>query len=76
MQKKPQSSTAKEIVWLFLGGASAGLIVFMLFGGVWQVDHFWWVMSAVIVACGLLAVMFRLNFEKILDALLDNAPWL
>ena len=72
MQKKPQSSTAKEIVWLFLSVAGAGLIVFMLFGGVWQVHYFWWVMFAVIVSCGLLAVMFRLNFEKILDALLDN----
>ena len=76
MKKKSQSLTAKETAWLFSGGAGAGLIVFMLFGGVWQVNHFWWVMSASMVSCGLLAVVFRQNFEKILSALLDNAPWL
>ena len=32
MEKKSQSPTVKEITWLFLGGAGAGLIVFMLFG--------------------------------------------
>ena len=69
-------SIIKEIVLLFLGGASAGLIVFMLFGGVWQVNHFWWVMTATTVACGLIAVMFRRNFENMLSALLDNSPWL
>jgi len=66
------SRTFKETVLLFSGGASAGLIVFMLFGGVWQVNHFWWVMTATTVTCGLLAVVFRRNFEKMMSALLDN----
>lgn len=69
-------SIIQEIVLLFLGGASAGLIVFMLFGGVWQVNHFWWVMTANTVACGLIAVIFRRNFEKMLSALFYNSPWL
>ena len=75
-QNKSQSPSVTEIVGLFLGGAGAGLVVFMLFGGIWQVQHFWWVMSASTIFCGLLAVMYRQNFEKILDALLDHAPWL
>ena len=75
MEKKSQSPTAKEIAGLFLGGTSAGLIFFMLFGGIWQVQHFWWVMSACMIICGLLAVVLRLNFEKILSGLLDNPPW-
>ncbi|MEL6929850.1 MAG: hypothetical protein AAFO95_14585 [Cyanobacteria bacterium J06600_6] len=66
--------TFKETVLLFSGGAAAGLIVFILFGGVWQVNHFWWVMTAITVICGLLAVVFRQNFEKMMSALLDNAP--
>lgn len=69
-----RSRTFKETVLLFSGGAGAGLIVFLLFGGIWRVNHFWWVMSASMLSCGLLAVMFRHNFEKMLSALLDNAP--
>ncbi|MEO0926147.1 MAG: hypothetical protein AAFY63_09775 [Cyanobacteria bacterium J06643_13] len=68
------SRTFKKTVLLFSGGAGAGLIVFTLFGGVWQVNHFWWVMTATTVSCGLLAVVFRRNFEKMMSALLDNAP--
>ena len=68
------SRNFKETVLLFSGGAGAGLIVFMLFGGIWQVNHFWWVMTATTIVCGLLAVVFRRNFEKMMSALLDNAP--
>ena len=42
MEKKPQSSAAKETIGLFLGGASAELIVFMLYR--WQINYFRWVM--------------------------------
>ncbi len=66
----------KETVLLFFGGAGAGVIAFALFGGLWQVSHFWWVLGGTITCCGLLAVFFRQNFEKMLDALLKNAPWL
>ncbi|MGF1481903.1 MAG: hypothetical protein ACFB4I_20885 [Cyanophyceae cyanobacterium] len=63
-----------KTVLLFLGGAGAGLIVFLLFGGVWRVNHFWWVMAGTTVACGLLAVGFRQSFQKMLGALMDNLP--
>ena len=66
----------KEKTLLFFGGASAGLIAFICFGALWQVNHFWWVMITTTIACGLLAVLFRQNFEKMLSTLLDNAPWL
>lgn len=68
------SRTFKETTLLFSGGAGAGLIVFMLFGGIWEVNHFWWVMTATTVTCGLLSVVFRLNFEKMISALFDNFP--
>lgn len=71
-----KSRTFKATVLLFLGGAGAGLIAFMLFGGIWQVNHFWWVMTATTVMCGLLAVVFQRNFEMMISALLDNAPGL
>ncbi|ACK68544.1 conserved hypothetical protein [Gloeothece citriformis PCC 7424] len=74
MESKPRSF--KEIILLFAGGAGAGLIIFALFGGVWQVTHFWWVMTATTIFCGLLAAVFRQKFEKMLDVLMDNAPWI
>lgn len=73
---KSKLSTFKQAASLFLGGAGAGLIVFALFGGIWHVAHFWWVMTAITISCGLLAVFFRQSFENILDAFADNAPWL
>ncbi len=78
MESKPQTfkQTAKQTALLFSGGAGAGLIVFTLFGGVWQVNHFWWVMTATTISCGLLALLLRQNFHKMLSALMDNAPWL
>lgn len=68
------NKTVQKTALLFLGGASAGLIVFFLFGGVWQVSHFWWVMAVTSVACGFFAVVFRQSFEKIFSALMDNFP--
>jgi hypothetical protein len=77
MELKSRSfkQTAKETTLLFAGGAGAGLITFAMFGGVWQVNHFWWVMVATTMLCGLLAVVLRQNFQKMLNALMDNAPW-
>lgn len=72
---KSTKSTFKQRAWLFFGGASAGAIV-ALFGGLWQVAHFWWIMTAMTLVCGLLAVVFRQNFEKMLDAFSNNSPWL
>ncbi|MGP1371189.1 MAG: hypothetical protein ACTS3T_00065 [Almyronema sp.] len=72
---KSPSKTAQPVGWLFAGGASAGLIAFALFGGIWQVHHFVWVMGTTAVFCGLLAVLFRQNFQGLLKALLDNIPW-
>jgi len=66
--------TVKETAQLFLGGTGAGVVIFFLFAGIWQVTHFWWVMAATTIASGLLAVRFRQNFEKMLDALTDNTP--
>ncbi|NER79096.1 MAG: hypothetical protein F6K42_05855 [Leptolyngbya sp. SIO1D8] len=76
--KTPESEprTLKETALLFSGGAGTGLIAFALFGGIWQVNHFGWVMGATTITCGLLAVGFRQNFKTMLDALIDNAPWL
>ena len=71
---EPKPHTIKKIALLFLGGTGAGLIIFLLFGGVWHVNHFWWVMAITTVACGLLAVVFRQNFEKMLSALMDSFP--
>jgi hypothetical protein len=78
MESKPRTfkETAKETTLLFAGGIGAGLIIFALFGGLWHVTHFWWVMAATTMFCGLLAVVFRQNFQKMLDALMDNAPWM
>lgn len=78
MESKPRifKQTAKETTLLFAGGAGAGLIIFALFGGLWHVTHFWWVMAATTIFCGLLAVVFRQNFQKMLNALMDNAPWI
>ncbi|WP_199333493.1 hypothetical protein [Oculatella sp. FACHB-28] len=73
---EPHPRTLKQMTLLFLGGSGAGLILFALFGGVWHVSHFGWVMGTTTVSCGLLAVLFRQNFEKMLTALMDNAPWL
>jgi len=70
-----QPRTLKETALLFLGGSGAGLIVFILGGAAWDVSHFWWVMAAVTLSCGLLAVLLRQRFEKLLTGLLDNAPW-
>jgi predicted cobalt transporter CbtA len=66
----------KETTFLFVGGVGAGIIAFICFGAIWQVTYFWWVMTATAMACGLLAVLFRRNFKNMLDALLDNAPWI
>ncbi|NEP11818.1 MAG: hypothetical protein F6K14_16730 [Symploca sp. SIO2C1] len=73
-ESKPR--TLKQTAQLLLGGAGAGVIAFALFGGIWQVNHFWWVMAATIICCSLLALCFRQNFESMLDALADNIPWL
>ena len=70
------SRTFKETGLLFSGGAGAGLIVFTLFGSIWQVNHFWWIITVTTVTCGLLAVVFRRNFEMMMSALLDNASGL
>lgn len=64
----------KQTALFFVGGAGAGLLTFLGFGGVWQVTHFWWVMAAVTLSSGVLAVVFRKNFEAMLSALLDDAP--
>ena len=76
--KTPESTprTAKETVLLFSGGAAAGLIAFALFGALWRVDHFIWVMGATTVSCGVLALGFRQGFKKTLSVLIDNAPWI
>jgi hypothetical protein len=65
----------KVITLQFLGGASAGWLTFMLFAGVWQINHFWSVMTVVTLFCGVLAVVYRQNFEKMFSALMDNPPW-
>jgi len=56
-------------VLFFLSGAGAGLIMFAVFGGIWQVNHFWWVMAAVSLSSGVLAAVFRKNFQAMLSAL-------
>jgi hypothetical protein len=38
---KSTPPTLKQTTWLFLGGAAAGAVI-ALFGGLWQVNHFWW----------------------------------
>ncbi|MBD2446158.1 hypothetical protein H6G76_03095 [Nostoc sp. FACHB-152] len=78
MESKPRvfKQIAKETTLLFAGGATAGLIIFALFGGLWHIAHFWWVMAATTIFCGLLAVMFRQNFQQMLNALIENAPWI
>ena len=75
---KPQTvkDVTRETGLLFLGGAGAGAIAFALVGGVWQANHFVWVMAATITSCGFLAVILRQNFKTILNALMDNVPWL
>jgi hypothetical protein len=65
----------KAITLQFLGGASAGWLTFMLFAGVWQISHYWLVMTLVTLLCGMLAVVYRQNFEKMFTALMDNPPW-
>ncbi|WP_346291373.1 hypothetical protein [Sphaerothrix gracilis] len=69
-------STIKEVSAFFVGGAGAGLVAFALFGGIWQVTHFEWVMAATAMTCGLLAVLLRQNFKAMLNVLLENAPWI
>ncbi|MBD2256059.1 hypothetical protein [Pseudanabaena sp. FACHB-2040] len=78
MESKPHTfkETVKETSLLFSGGAGAGLIAFALFSGIWQVDHFRWVMGGTTLACGVLAVLLRQNFVRMLSALMNNAPWL
>ncbi len=70
----PNPNGVKASVLFFLSGASAGLIIFALFGGIWQVNHFGWVMAAVSLSSGVLAAIFRKNFQDMLNALLDDAP--
>jgi hypothetical protein len=70
------SQPVQQSLLLFLGGSGAGLVTFAIFGGIWQVAHFWWVMSAVTLSCGVLAVVFRKNFQELLSALLDDLPWI
>lgn len=72
---EPKARTTKEVALLFGGGVAAGLIGFALFGGVWQVNHFWWVMAATTLSCGVLAVLLQQNFQKMLGALMDSLPW-
>ncbi|MEO0533841.1 MAG: hypothetical protein AAF215_08225 [Cyanobacteria bacterium P01_A01_bin.123] len=69
-------ATAKKTGLRFAGGAGAGLIAFALFGGIWQVNHFGWVMTITAFSFGLLAVLLGQNFKKTLTALMDNAPWI
>lgn len=81
--KSPEHSTApsesltksvKSTLLFFLSGVGAGFIMFAVFGGIWQVNHFWWIMAAVSLSSGALAVVFRQNFQAMLSALLDDAP--
>lgn len=66
---------AKQILLRFLGGAGAGLIAFSIFGGLWQVDHFFGVMIATSMGCGLIALLLGQDFKKMLNSLMENAPW-
>ncbi|HHP7244692.1 MAG TPA: hypothetical protein ACFE0H_08410 [Elainellaceae cyanobacterium] len=74
----PSSESSKRRVkrtaLFFSSGAAAGLITFLVFGGIWQVTHFWWVLAAVTFSSGVLAVVLRKNFQAMLSALLDDAP--
>lgn len=74
LESKPP--TFKTVALSFSGGAGAGLIAFALFGGIWQVNHFGWVMVTTSVSCGLLAVLLRKNFQTMLNAVMDNLPWI
>ncbi|MEL7225314.1 MAG: hypothetical protein AAGL17_10705 [Cyanobacteria bacterium J06576_12] len=71
-----QSAVASGVFSFFIQGAVAGLIIFLLVGGVWQVSHFWWVMAGTILFCGFLSAALRLEFEKTLGALMDHLPWI
>ncbi|MGB3493166.1 MAG: hypothetical protein WBA57_10585 [Elainellaceae cyanobacterium] len=71
---EPSKTRVKSTALFFVGGAGAGLVTFLIFGGVWQVTHFGWVMAAVTLSSGVLAVIFRKNFQAMLSALLDDAP--
>jgi hypothetical protein len=65
----------KAVTLNFLGGAAAGWLTFMAFAGVWQISYYWSVMTVVTVLCGVLAVVFRQNFDQMFTALMDNPPW-
>ncbi|MGF1494633.1 MAG: hypothetical protein ACFBSC_19730 [Microcoleaceae cyanobacterium] len=69
---EPKPDSFRILVQLFFGGCGAGLIAFAIFGGIWQVTHFWWVMLATTISCGLLAVLLRQPFKKMLSALMDT----
>ncbi|GEM_PF-1058621 len=71
---EPPKRSVKRTALFFSGGAAAGLITFLVFGGIWHVTHFWWVMAAVTFSSGTLAAVFRKNFQVMLSALLDDAP--
>ncbi len=74
--EESQPRTLKKTFFLFGGGSGAGLIVFLLVGGAWQVSHFWWVASSVSISCGLLSLFLRQDFGKTLNALMDSLPWI
>ena len=75
-QSEESSPSIQTVFLYFLGGSGAGLVTFAIFGGVWQVTHFWWVMATVTFSCGILAVVFRQSFSKMLSGLLDDLPWI
>lgn len=74
LQSNPPQRSLKSGALFFVSGAGAGLIAFAVFGGIWQVNHFWWVMVAVSLLSGGLALVFRKNFRAMLSVLLDDAP--
>ncbi|MBE9063169.1 hypothetical protein [cf. Phormidesmis sp. LEGE 11477] len=74
--KRSEFRSAASNVSFFLKGAGAGLIVFLLVGGAWQVTHFWWVMAGTSLTCGCVSAVLHLEFQKTLTALMDNLPWI
>lgn len=69
-------SMIRSSLSFFIKGAGAGLIVFLLVGGSWQVSHFWWVMAGTSLFCGIISALLRLEFQKTIEALLDDLPWM
>ena len=65
----------KAITLNFLGGAAAGWLTFMAFAGVWHISHYGLVMTVITLLRGILAIVFRRNFDQMFTALMDNPPW-